>query len=333
MAEWPYFKKLRESLSFEAVIRHYGVEVRPARQGQHNGPCPLPQHRSRNDASSFSANFEKGVFQCSGCGAKGTVLEFAAMMERVDPRNGEKLRPVAVKLACHFDVRLDEEPRGERAFKPRPRQPDLPVVVNAPLDFELKGLDQAHPFLRSKGFTAETVHEFGLGVAARGLLKGRLAIPLHHDGKLVGYAGRDVANSDGTPKYLFPSQRERGGVIHRFDRSRFLYNGCFIKGPVDDLVVVMGFADVWWLHQHGRPNVVSTMGDGCSGEQSRLIVSLVRPAGRIWIMPDGTSQGERHALSVLKLVSPSRFVRWIQIGASKRPVDLNHSQLQSCFRS
>ena len=38
---------------------------------------------------------------------------------------------------------------------------------NAPLDFELKGLDAEHPYLLSRGFTPETIEQFGLGLASQ----------------------------------------------------------------------------------------------------------------------------------------------------------------------
>jgi DNA primase len=47
------------------------------------------------------------------------------------------------------------------------------------------------------------------------------------------------------------------------------------------------FASVWWLNQNGLPHVVGTMGSDCSEKQAELIVSLVKPSGRVWIAPDG----------------------------------------------
>src|SRR6267142_2480387 len=97
MSKWIDFKELRAKLTFEQVLRHYGVEVK--RNGnQHHGFCPLPNHNGKRNSPSFSANLDKGIFQCFGCGAKGNLLEFAALMENVDPKNGAELRKVALKL-------------------------------------------------------------------------------------------------------------------------------------------------------------------------------------------------------------------------------------------
>ena len=182
---WIDFKTLRARLDFAQVMEHYGVEVK--RKGdQHMGYCPLPNHNGKRNSPSFSANLEKGIFQCFGCGAKGNVLDFAALMEKTEPKDGATLHEVALKL-----------------------------------------------------------------------------------------------------------------------RQRFT--------------------------QHGRPSVVATMGSDCSERQTELIVSLVKPDGRVWIAPDGDKAGERHAQTLLTLISPHRAVRWLKLADGKQPTDLSAGQLKISF--
>lgn len=338
MSGWINFKELRAKLDFEQVLRHYGVEVK--RKGdQHHGFCPLPSHQGKKNSPSFSANLKRGIFQCFGCGAKGNILEFAAMMEKVSLTDGAAFREVALALQSRFCPNQQTPP----TVRPKPAtrtqvKPEPPAgtatVVNAPLDFELKGLDQGHPYLLSRGFTAETIAHFGLGFCSRGSLKDRVAIPLHdHKGRLVGYAGRVVDESairEDNPRYRFPSSREREGKVFEFRKTRFLYNGFRITTPVDDLIVVEGFASVWWLHQNGFTQVVATMGADCSERQGELVVSLVNPSGRVWIVPDGDAAGERHAQSLLNLVSPHRFIRWVKLEQGKQPTDLSGEEVKAC---
>jgi DNA primase len=97
MSTWIDFKALRAALDFEQVLKHYGVEVK--RKGvQHLGFCPLPNHGGKKNSQSFSANLERGIFQCFGCGAKGNVIDFAAYMENLDPQDGRELRKAATSL-------------------------------------------------------------------------------------------------------------------------------------------------------------------------------------------------------------------------------------------
>src|SRR5262249_34339817 len=144
----------------------------------------------------------------------------------------------------------------------------LPVVINPPLDFELKDLDYDHPYLKGRGLYPETIKEFGLGYCNRASMKGRIVIPLHDtSNNLVGYAGRIVDDSlidEANPKYKFPSSRERDGKLLEFRSSHLVYNANRLFFLIQDLVVVQGFASVWWLTQCGYPDVVGLMDSTCS---------------------------------------------------------------------
>src|SRR5689334_14362559 len=105
------------------------------------------------------------------------------MMQNVDLGDGTAFRGVAIDLQPRFCPEIGEGPQEkEKAVESKP-----PVVeaakesetsITAPLDFELKGLDFEHPYLRRRGFLSETIAHFGLGYCSRGMLKERLAIPL-----------------------------------------------------------------------------------------------------------------------------------------------------------
>jgi DNA primase len=336
---WVDFKELRSKLRFADLLRHYTVSLK-VKGDRATGFCPLPghpKHDGKRHSPSFSANLARGIFQCFGCGSKGNCLDFVALMEGLSPDDGQDLRKAALIAIERFAAGhpFTEKPAGSTAAKTAEpsRSPvsaeakaksNGPVVVNAPLDFELKKLDPTHPYLRGRGFAPTTVAHFGLGFCGRGMLEGRIAIPLQDAaGKLVGYAGRlvdDTTVGDEKPKYLFPGSRERDGKTFEFQKSLFLYNG-FAVGKVENLIVVEGFASVWWLWQHGRPNTAALMGWSCSEEQARLIVEAVEPNGCVWAMPDGDEAGERCAEGVLRLISPHRAVRWVTLTEGEQPTD------------
>jgi hypothetical protein len=232
MPAWIDFKELREKLSFEAVLQHYGVEPK-VKNGQHLGYCPLPSHEGKRNSPSFSANMDRKIFHCFGCQAKGNVLDFAALMEKADPKDGRSLKKIAVELRSRFCPETGGGRVAKRAKEhveqERTNQLELSAIVNQPLDFELQGLDPAHSYLLGRGFTKETASHFGIGYCERGSLAGRIAIPLHDaTGKLVGYAGRvvdDDSITEENPRYRFPSMRERDGKRLAFKKTLFLYNG------------------------------------------------------------------------------------------------------------
>jgi DNA primase len=332
MSTWVNFKELREQIAFEDVLRFYGVEIK--RKGvQHHGFCPLPNHNGKRNSQSFPVNLERGIFHCVGCGAKGNLLEFAALMEKVYLENGRAFREVALKLQERFcPARSERESSAPKpALQPVEPKSGTLVIVNGPLDFELKQLDANHQYLLSRGFLPETIRHFGLGFASRGMLKDRVAIPIHGtDGALLGYAGRvvdDAKANDDNPRYRFPGERKRGNALLEFRKTLFLYNGFRIKVPVNDLIVVEGFTSVWWLTQLGQAHVVATMGADCSEKQAELITAFVKTEGHVWIISDGDKAGVRHAESILRMVSPFRFVRWMKLPNGKQPTDLSMEDL------
>lgn len=292
-------------------------------------------------------NLTRNIFRCFGCNASGNAADFVARMEGFDPKDPAQFRQAAIKMAEIFGI-ATTRPGTNASVKngardaPKPVRPPstppvkkvsdgAPVVVNAPLDFELKDLDPDHPYLAERGFRPETIGHFGLGYCNRGLMRGRVVIPLHDaGGRLVGYAGRitkDAEISEEHPKYRFPGDRERNGVVYVFRKALLLYNAHRVERPVGDLIVVEGFASVWWLWQWGYPAAVAVMGSSCSDEQAKTIVSLVRPTGRVWVMTDGNTAGEECAASILVRVAPYRLVRSVKLLPDDQPTDLTPGDL------
>ena len=341
MSTWIDFKELRAQLDFVAVLRHHGVEPK-VKGEQHHGFCPLPNHNGKKNSPSFSANVKKGIFKCFGCGAQGNIIDFSAFMQGLNPKEGRDLH----KAALGLNERLCPESKPNREKKPitepksKPVQTEIeetkPLLVNAPLDFELQNLDTEHPYLADRNLTPETIKHFGLGFCSRGYFKERAVIPLHSkEGFLIGYAGRLINDSeigDDNPKYLFPGTRERSGIIFPFRNGDFLNNLHRLKSPVDDLIVTEGFFSVHWLHQCGCLPAVGLMGWACSPEQVKLIVSHVRPGGRVWILADGDEAGERCAVNVFQLVAPQRAVRWVRLDGGKQPTDYSEKELRGFLK-
>ena len=352
---WVDFRELRAKLRFADVLQHYNISLK-IKGDRATGFCPLPGHprqggegSGKRRSPSFSASLDRGIFQCFGCGAKGNVLDFVLLLQGGDPDDSTALRKVALELQDRFltshggnrDEHEAKTPSTAKQRKPPAKESEAqqkpgeisarPVIVNAPLDFELKALDPEHPYLKQRGLTAKTIAHFGLGYCSRGLMQGRIAIPLHDSqGRLIGYAGRlvDAAKiDDENPKYRFPGDREKDGITHAFHKSEFLYGGHRIAAPVKDLIVVEGFASVWHLWAHSYVDVVALMGSSCSHEQGQMIANLTTEDGRVWLLPDGDDAGDRCAESLLTEVGKHRFIRWVSLEDGEQPTDLSLEEL------
>src|SRR5258708_20812717 len=86
---WIDFKNVRQSVSLEALLSRYGVQMHPSGRTTLRGQCPLPSHDPTKKAPSFIVNTGKNIWAChsqscaQGRGGKigGNTLDFVAAME------------------------------------------------------------------------------------------------------------------------------------------------------------------------------------------------------------------------------------------------------------
>lgn len=199
------FAAVKRAVQIEAVLTRYGLLGTLALRGANlTGRCPFCNGGSERH---FRVSPEKNAWYCIGCKQGGNVLDFVAN------REGVSLRAAALLLNDWFALGLSasngSQPEG---LPPAPepaagalevQQPEE-AVSNPPLTFTLKTLDPSHPSLGALGLSEATVQDFGLGFCSRGLLKGRIAIPVHNaGGELVAYAGLSP-DAPAAERYLFP---------------------------------------------------------------------------------------------------------------------------------
>jgi DNA primase len=358
--EWIDFKELRQRLKLGDVLRHYRIDLKANGQ-RATGLCPLPTHPKRGEGkrtASFSVSFDRGLWNCFGCRAGGNAFDLAIRMEGKDPGSSDDVRSVALKIVREFGIdsresnaaeapkrprtgrtargangsagRHSDAPQAEKSTESPTSNASLPVVVNAALDFELRQLDPTHRYLFDRGFTADTIAYFGLGFCSRGLLKDRIAIPLHDPaGQLVGYAGRIVDDKlidDDHPKYLLPGPRERDGKRYELHKSELLYNAHRVEES-ETLIVVEGFASVWWLDQHGFRDVVALMGCSCSERQADLICERLTHEGTLIVLTDGDDAGRECAGDIFRIVGDRRRCRYASLDDGEQPTDLGSEAL------
>lgn len=259
------FSRVKELASFEPVLAYYGLTM-TGRGDNRAILCPF--HEEKNP--SCKVDFKKKIFHCFGCKAKGNILDFVARKEGCD-------LPTAARVlaeCCGFELPVRDgggstraEPREkvpkETDTKPSEEERDEEKPVNAPLTFTLR-LDPEHPYLGDRGVSPEVVETFGLGFCNRGLMKGRICIPIRdEDGALVAYAGRwpgEEGWPEGEDKYKLPPGFMKTAVLYNLDRVR----------GVSHLVLVEGYWSVFKLFELGVP-AVALMGSSMSNEQIALL--------------------------------------------------------------
>jgi DNA primase len=324
------FAFVKENASFERVLEHYNLASRGTGT-QRSIACPFhPDKRP-----SCRVELDKKIWHCFACEASGNVLEFVARMEG----DADDLRAAALKLAdiCNIAPAASRgKPGAEtRQAAPHSRQgaegakpqveaqtasPAPPAasegVVNPPLTFELK-LDVTHPYLAERGVSAETIATFGLGYCSRGVMAGRICIPIHDEqGELVAYAGRWPGEPpEGVERYLLPK---------RFEKSRVLFNLHRID-QLDNLVLVEGYWSVFRLHAMGVP-VAALMGSSVSDEQ----LALLRERGTrsLTVLWDGDDAGRKARERALPALTDAFFVRAPVLPDGEKPDTLTVAALR-----
>lgn len=315
--DWIDFKAVREAARFEQVLEHYGVEVEK-KGSEYVASCPFHEESK----PSFRMNVEKQVFHCFGCGAKGNVLDFIAKKE------GCSIKDAALSLGGTLGIQVDKKSRPgatSRAEKsPQGQKKDEGVTeaskaetervppatdkeVNRPLTFTLK-LDPAHPYLKERGVTSELADVFGIGACSKGLLKERIAIPIHDDaGNLVAYMGR----WPGEP----PEGEERYKLPPGFKKSLVLFNLHRVKSA-EHLAIVEGCWSVLRLHSLGLPSV-ALLGRDLSPRQEALL--RWSNAKHITLLLDGDAPGRQAAQELLPRLAHWFFVRVAELPDGTEP--------------
>ncbi len=87
------FESVKQAVTAREAAEHYGIEVNRA------GMCLCPFHAERTPSMKLDERFH-----CFGCGADGSVIDFAAMLFEITPLEAAK------KLAAEFGISYDNKP-------------------------------------------------------------------------------------------------------------------------------------------------------------------------------------------------------------------------------
>ncbi len=334
--KWVDFKAIKEKVRMMDILKHYELLDGLKERKNHElvGFCPIHDVDSHYNKNSFCVNTAKSIWNCFACGAGGNVLDFVAQMEDVDIREAGLLIQEWFSLTPAKKLAKGKG-KPERKSEPTAAEPEKTATkseapdsdkapANPVLTFELKDLDQNHPYLRERDLEKETIKEFGVGFCKRGLMKDRIAIPIHNEnGDLVAYAGRWLGDPpEGEPKYKLPPRFQKHLVLYNFHRARELSEG---KG----LVLVEGFFDVMKLWQAGFKNVVALMGTVMSDEQEKLLIGSLAPGGKVALMLDPDEPGQKATREIAQKLITKFYIKVINL--ELEPDELTEEGIREIF--
>ena len=242
------FVELKQQVSIERAAEMLGIKLK--RSGpQLRGSCPICKEEGDRI---FVITPARGLYYCFGkkCGKGGDAITLAANVRKCS------LREAAEFLAGKGGVSATSaRADSSRNDSPQP----LPERSLKPLDY----LQATHEAVQALGLSPETCDHFGAGFAPKGIMRGRLAIPIHdRAGTLLAYCGR--ALNEESPSLIFPNGFDPRGAI--FNAHRIAEGDLFlVRDPLQALTA----------HQSGVENVVAFLTETISAQQLEQLAALM----------------------------------------------------------
>lgn len=307
----------------------------------YKGKCPFHNEKT----PSFSVSPEKQLYHCFGCGAGGNIIGFIMEIENMSFL--EALEYLADRANITLPKETDKGQDLEYAKKDRLYE--LHRLMANHYYLVLKGDANAQRYLANRGFKAETIKAFGIGLSTPNwqdgvnyltsqgftqeellesglVLQGkngrlydrfreRIMIPiLNIRNKIIGFGGRAYLPSAGEgPKYLNSPETlvfSKGyELYHLNEAKKKIANG--------QMIIVEGYMDVIALCQYGIVNVVAALGTAFTPYHAK---TLSRYVDEVVLCFDGDDAGEgatQKAIAILK--SSALNIRVIRLPKADDP--------------
>jgi DNA primase len=305
------FETLKRAVSMARVLDRYGLLDRLHRSGASlSGVCPI--HAGHNHGQ-FRVSLSKNCWICFGdCHAGGSIIDFVSRKE------GIGIRDAALLIQEWFGVGTSNSGRQSVSMPDRNNGHVVPVATrNPPLKLTLGQMDDNHEYLHARGLSKETIATFGVGFCPRGVLAGRIVIPIHNAvGSLVAYAGRWAGiPAENKPKYMLPRGFRKSLELFNLHRAKEI-------DPSQPLVVVEGFFGCMSVWQAGHRRVVSLMGSMLSAAQEERIAQLTGEDGLVLLLFDEDGAGRKGRREAQERLGKRVVVGTIRLNEGQQPDSL-----------
>lgn len=287
------YEAIKNNVSISTILEVYGVSGYK-NSNKYMINCPFHS----DSTPSFSVDDRKGLFNCFGCDAGGTVIDLVARFEGITPRSAAeklsedfKITPVSYQLMSIQQLRsqMDSWKSGIDANK-----------IKATLPVDVRELPSGY-----RNVSRLAINHFSLGLVDSGVY-----IP-HYDlaGSVVGYS---IRHPDGVmPKYFntvgFPKSIPYGLYQNKDDIISSGY-----------VIVCEGQFDCIKLWDKGYKNVVSLMGSSMTERQAHILMTITT---KLLLFFDGDEPGRKGAAKVMRRWNKCFQIRVVVLQDGLDPAD------------
>lgn len=315
---WIDVNEVKRTISIENVLARYGVLDKLQRRGSTlQGLSPFRSEKT----PSFFVNTEKGVWNdtagrpiIEGKEVPGNVVGLVMAFENCSFRDALMKLDELVRMP----VSVTEAPAASPASVLSATHKTVEEVLsnepptNEPFGKELKGLRYDIPFLEQRGLSPERARYWGIGYSSRGLMKGRIVVPIkNRAAEIVAYIGRSLKDDDPEGKWRFPKGFHKSQEIFGADR---LARDAETREAVAKygVIVVKGCFDAIILAERGFKNAVSAFGYEVSPQQRALLVDPeLNPSKRITVFFSNDEAGKVGRKKLAGELIFSGFIRYV----------------------
>ena len=238
------FAALKARVPIESVIPLLNLELQPSGEAL-RGRCV----RCGGDERAFVMTPAKQAFYCFTSRKGGDVIALIAHVNKLSMKEAaqflvETLAPDLGNSTVPTDGNSTSYGNSTSTGFGNSTVPEQAGVPFEPLSY----LKTDHEALSNLGLSPATCEYFGAGYAPKGILRGRLAIPIHTaGGRLVAYCGRAV-KEDQSPVLTFPRD---------FDPTHHVFN--LHRITVGELYCVDDPLDVLLAFENGVENAIAVL--------------------------------------------------------------------------
>ncbi len=190
------FAQIKAAVSIAQVLDMLAITGLTPNGDTLRSPCPICKEGNNR---AFVVTPARNIFYCFSEKKGGSVIDLVARFKRISEAEAGR------QIAAHFGLNGATAGAGKAADKPSAQQEPVPQSKAAgfdPREYQ-RSLDPTHAALKDFGIPEATIRDFDGGYCAKGLNRGRLALPVHDEkGSTLGFMG--LALKGEQPEIIYP---------------------------------------------------------------------------------------------------------------------------------